>query len=526
MRLHFYSLILLVGTYLLALTGCTSNNASAPPIWPSSVTINDGQFVDNLGRQVILNGINVVSKSKKDNYIFQSGPEFYQNLAGWGFNSIRLILIWDGLEPEPGKYDEEYLKEIDQRIKWAGENGLFVVLDMHQDLYSAKYSDGAPAWATLDEGATHLTGEVWSDSYLISPAVHTAFDNFWANNPAADGIGLQDHYAQLWKLLAQRYKDNKTVIGFDLMNEPFPGSVAQQAMPMLIGAYGNFVYEQTGEILDEMELATIWSGTEQRMEAIQQLNTEEKYASVIDALEPLVADFEKNQLQPFYQKVALAIREIDQEHILFLEHSYFSNMGIKSSIERTNLADGTPDALVAYAPHGYDLVTDTDYAAEASNHRVSLIYKRIKETGERLKMPIWLGEWGAFYSANEAITPVAQHAISQIETNLMSHAYWSYANGTEDLPYFKEAILRTYPASINGVIENYQNDFDNKTFQMDWTESDQSTAPTLIYSPNAKNLAPNDTYEIQLIAGSDAGWIIIPATGTNDKRAISLTFGN
>lgn len=523
MRIQFLTLILLACSFMMALISYTATNNSSPTIWPSSITINDGQFVDNLGRQVILNGINVVSKSKEDNYIFQSGPEFYQNLKNWGFNSIRLILIWDGLEPEPGKYNEEYLKEIDQRIKWAGENGLFVVLDMHQDLYSANYSDGAPAWATLDEGAPHLTGEVWSDSYLISPAVHTAFDNFWDNKPAVDGIGLQDHYAQLWKLIAQRYKDNKTVIGFDLMNEPFPGSMAEKAMPMLIGAYGNFVYEQTGEILDQFELATIWSTTDQRMAAIQQLNTEEKYASVIDVLEPLVADFEKNQLQPFYQKVALAIREIDQEHILFLEHSYFGNMGIKSSVERTVLADGSPDPLVAYAPHGYDLVTDTNHAAKASNHRVSLIYKRIKETGERLNMPIWLGEWGAFYSADESIIPVAQHAISRIETNLMSQAYWSYDPGTENLPYFKEAILRAYPAYINGSIESYQYDFESKTFRMKWIESEQSKAPTMIFSPNAKSIAPNEDFKIQLIKNSNAGWIIVPYKGGKKKRTIILS---
>lgn len=58
----------------------------------------------------------------------------------------------DRLEPEPGVYNEDYLKEIDERIQWAEQNNLFVVLDMHQDLFSVKYSDGAPEWATLDEG--------------------------------------------------------------------------------------------------------------------------------------------------------------------------------------------------------------------------------------------------------------------------------------------------------------------------------------------------------------------------------------
>ncbi|WP_246581408.1 cellulase family glycosylhydrolase [Echinicola shivajiensis] len=510
---------------LVATTGCNHNLSSSRALHPTSITINNGQFVDNLGRQVILNGINMANKSQKDNYIFQAGPEVYQNLKTMGFNTIRLILIWDGLEPEPGKYDESYIEEIDKMIKRAEDNGLFVVLDMHQDLYSSKYSDGAPAWATLDEGAPHYTGDVWSDSYLISPAVQIAFDNFWANKPAPDGIGLQDHYAQAWKLLAERYKDNSTVIGFDLMNEPFPGSSAQEILPRLIEAYGSFVYKETGEILAPSELAEIWYNTDQRINAIKRLNTEEKYASVIDAIQPTVRDFERNNLQPFYQKVAHAIREVDQKHILFLEHSYFSNMGIKSTIERTLLSNGEPDPLVAYAPHGYDLVTDTDHVADASPHRINLIYKRVKEKGNELNMPIWLGEWGAYYGAQESVVPVAQYAIKQLETHLLSHAYWSYELGAESLAYFQNGLIRPYPTSVNGNILKYHYDFENKTFQMEWLESETSNAPTVIYTPDIKNLTADQLFETQIIEGTDAGWIIIPSTDVN-KRSININFIN
>lgn len=58
-----------------------------------------------------------------------------------------------------------------------------LILDMHQDLYSRKFDNGAPLWATLDDGAEHVTGTIWSDAYLMSPAVQRAFDNFWQNRP-------------------------------------------------------------------------------------------------------------------------------------------------------------------------------------------------------------------------------------------------------------------------------------------------------------------------------------------------------
>lgn len=111
-------------------------------------------------------------------------------MRDWGMKCIRLSILWDGLEPQMGGFDEEYLKAVDRRIAWAKAAGIHVFLDMHQDLYSCKYSDGAPEWATLTDDQPHVAGsDVWSDAYVSSPAIQRAFDNFWGNKPCADGEG-------------------------------------------------------------------------------------------------------------------------------------------------------------------------------------------------------------------------------------------------------------------------------------------------------------------------------------------------
>ena len=69
-----------------------------------------------------------------------------------------------------------------------------------------------PVYLTIDDGKPHEKGAIWSDSYLISPAVQAAFDSFWANRPAPDGVGIQDHYAAMWAHVAARFADNETVI--------------------------------------------------------------------------------------------------------------------------------------------------------------------------------------------------------------------------------------------------------------------------------------------------------------------------
>lgn len=497
--------------------------------FPTSISVEGDKFIDNSGRQVILNGFNVISKSKDEGYIFQSGPELYSKLAQWGVNCIRLGIIWDGLEPEPGVYNEAYLQEIDQRIKWAEDNNIFVVLDMHQDLYSVKYSDGAPEWATLDEGKPHTTGAIWSDAYVMSEAVQTAFDNFWLNKPVSDGIGVQDHFAALWRHLAKRYAKNKTVIGYDLMNEPFPGSSGIQSTMILLKAFGELYYSIKGEVLSEEQLAQMWGDEASRLEALELISTKENYGFVFNQLNDLVGEFEKNQLQQMYQKVSSAIREVDQKHIIFLEHSYFGNTGVKSGISRVELADGTPDPQVAYAPHGYDLVTDTKSVGSASNERVTYIYDQIKSKGKELNMPVWLGEWGAFYSNAESVVPVAQAAVGLIEDYLFGNAYWSYQNNTAELEYFNQALLRSYPAYINGTLISYKNDFDNKQYKMSWKEDENSKAATMIFIPKFSALSQESIQAVEgaeliQIENSEAGWLAIPALKNGKKRELVLKY--
>lgn len=511
----------------LVFLSCGSKTQSTSPkaILPNAITVKGDQFVDNYGRQVILNGVNVGSKNKDEGYIYQSGPELYAKLKKHGVNTIRFLMIWDGLEPEPGVYNEDYLKEIDQRIAWAADNDIFVVLDMHQDLFSVKYSDGAPEWATLDDGKPHTTGEVWSDAYVLSEAVQTSFDNFWLNKPAADGIGIQDHYASLWKHIAERYADNKTVIGYDIMNEPFPGSSGVRSTMILLGAYGQLHYKLTGEVLTEEQLGAMWADEEQRMEALNVISTTENYDFVISQLTDLVKEFESKNLQKMYQKVSNAIREVDTDHILFLEHSYYGNTGVASSIERVTLADGSPDPNVAYAPHGYDLVVDTKAAALASNERVKYIFDQMMTKGQQLKMPVWVGEWGAYYDNSESVIPTAINSMNLIEEHLFGNAYWSYSNELDQMEFFKKVLLRPYPAYTNGKLISYRNDFENGSFSMAWEESNTDNAATVVYIPELSKLKDDEiaAYTIEKIENSDAGYLLISASENESNRELKLS---
>ena len=49
-----------------------------------------------------------------------------------GHNTIRLGVLWAGLEPVEGEYNMTYLEQIKICVDTAERYGLFPVLDMHQ----------------------------------------------------------------------------------------------------------------------------------------------------------------------------------------------------------------------------------------------------------------------------------------------------------------------------------------------------------------------------------------------------------
>lgn len=215
--------------------------AMVSPAEGESVTKNKENFMNQIlidgmnfrtsdGKQVLFNGINVVCKDQAQGYFFPNLEKSFKEFRKMGFNLIRFGIFWDGAEPQPGIYDIDYLKKVKDAVLLAAKYDLYVMIDMHQDLFARKYADGAPDWATLDENACHPEGcTMWYDAYLQSEAIIRASDNFWANKTAEDGIGLLDHYEKMWEQIAQYLDECENIIGWEPMNEPFMGSLARNA---------------------------------------------------------------------------------------------------------------------------------------------------------------------------------------------------------------------------------------------------------------------------------------------------------
>ena len=100
-------------------------------------------FRDASHAHVIFHGVNIVYKQDPylpdtENYSPNDSltEEDMQDLENWGFNIVRLGVIWEAVEKEPGVYDEDYLNKIEKLINELGDHGIYTIVDAHQDVAS------------------------------------------------------------------------------------------------------------------------------------------------------------------------------------------------------------------------------------------------------------------------------------------------------------------------------------------------------------------------------------------------------
>lgn len=226
------------------LTTCA---VESPVAAPGKLTVDGRLFRDSAGREVVMRGVNTGGRSKVAPFFpfpfaesgipgqeaapaFAAAAESYvARIEAWGLNTVRLPLIWEAVEPVRGNYDAVYLERVKQFVETLGRHRIRVVADMHQDLFARAYcGDGAPDWALaapVPPRPENESCEGWFLRYLNDSEgqVFPAFDRFWAN-----GDGTRDAFREMWKRVAGELWAFDNVVGFEVFNEPHPGTDNEQ----------------------------------------------------------------------------------------------------------------------------------------------------------------------------------------------------------------------------------------------------------------------------------------------------------
>jgi len=125
-----------------------------------------------------------------------------EQIRSWGVNVVRYVTVWEAIEPEPDVINKEYIKKMKEKVRWLTRRSIYVIVDMHQDLYARKFcGDGAPEWAVFE--------------LLLTTRYEKSFTRFWKDGE------LQGHFLNALKAVVRELKHD--VIGFEIFNEPWHG---------------------------------------------------------------------------------------------------------------------------------------------------------------------------------------------------------------------------------------------------------------------------------------------------------------
>lgn len=463
------------------------------------IFVKNKNFVDEYGRERIFNGFNSVYKGIKSDedgiirYKSVLNEENITALKNRGVNIIRLGLTWAAIEPKMEEYNIPYLEGYKKIVKLCEKNSIYCLVDFHQDLYSPFGripGDGAPLWACTKKCKSAKPLILWAEGYFLDRSVQTSFDDLW-NNKEKFGRGLTDRYCDMLTFVTEYLNDCSNIIGYDVLNEPFPGSKGMNIFLTLVRkgiktiALDSRVDRK--KLIDDIKHQDV-------MKLLEVINNKNVYHSIIDSVNESMRKFDIEEYNTFLIKAAKAIRKIDKNGIIFAENNIFSNIGIPCSVPRIKYEDGTVENNMAFAPHGYDITVDSPLTNKASPERVDFIFDEHKRTQQRLDCPVVVGEWGGMVPGDKEY-PALEHLIDKFDKNKWSQTYWQYFKSLEN-EVIMDIISRPLPQAVAGHINYYTFDRKLNEFTLSY-EGTISNASTIVYLPKKpKNIYCTFKYSI------------------------------
>ena len=313
-------------------------------------------IVNEDGDKIVLRGVGIGNWLLPEGYMWKFGsnadrPRRIEKLVSDLIGSEEAKHFWT-------EYRKNYITEADiERISQLGYNSVRPALNSRLLL-----RDGTPP-AYSDDGFALLDDLVkWCKAnhvYVILD-MHAAIGGQTGQNiddSADDKPELftepkyQDELVDLWRTIATRYKDEPAVAGYDLLNEPLP--------------------ERTG-----------------------------------------AAKAYKRQLEPLYQRLTKAIREVDSRHIIIVEGADWAN--------DWSIFTKPFDANMVYQFHYYCW----DKPPTLKSIATYLDYRK------RLDAPVWVGETG------EADNAIYWATTDYFEANGIGWSFWPWKKmDTRNTPY-------------------------------------------------------------------------------------------
>ncbi len=463
-----------------------------------------GPFLtDRFGRVVFLHGVNVVFKHPPFEVYpaphrpWNFGPADARRIQRLGFDVVRLGIIWQGLEPgtlgpnspqvctpgaprNPHQLNRaillRYLDRVRETVQLLAAHHIYTLIDMHQDVYSQVLGgEGAPRWAVCTDGVppTRPPGR-WSKVYGTR-AADIAFAHFWANDVVGN---LQGQFDEVWGMVAQFFRHDPWVLGFDPFNEPFALTTAP-VHDERFDAQLQCFYAGTAHVGRPLHGAPRirCPASDPRTGVIPTILRHDPKALIFD--EP---DLYASRGLPTF------LGPMNFPNLVFNVHIYCSDR---------NPRTGNPDNVARCVRE------DTRSLTRRREDRAEMS-SRAQPRG-----PAWfVSEWGA--TSDSAFL---RRVAAAMDAALVGWTYWSWKYYNDPTGSADEALVRatgrlrrsarvlsrTYAQAVAGVPLSMSFDVATGRFSLRYRAARRSRAPTLIAVPTSEHYAHG--YCVRVVGG-------------------------
>ncbi|MGW2873023.1 cellulase family glycosylhydrolase [Kitasatospora sp. NPDC001225] len=362
--------LLLAATAVLTAVPASAHDGPPDRFPTGTATAADGRtaLTDAQGRRLLLRGFNL------DKYA-EATPADLDSVAAQGFTLVRLPVSWTRLEPRRGRLDPTELHRVQRLLDRADRLGLLVLVDFHQDVYGPAFgggTNGVPVWATRDDGLPFTPDpDDWFAGYF-QPAVQAAFRHLY------DDPDLRAWQADFYTRLARELRGHRSLLGYDLFNEPF-GPV-------------------DGDPSDPAVLAAAASALEQ------------------------------GRLADMYRRLIAAVRRADSRAWLFVEPTVLVGQGVPTSLP--GFADPRPGAArLGYAPHFYDTAVEGGADWNPADGFVERYTAAITGYPAAHRLPVLVGEWGPPDSRTPGNTELVRRQTAAMDGFAEGWTMWYWCRG-------------------------------------------------------------------------------------------------
>lgn len=385
----------------------------------TTITTPDGRthLADRHGRVLRLRGLNA---GKTDTVT----EDRVARAARDGFNLLRLNIQWERIEPRRGHYDTRYLRYLDRVLGWADRHRILVLIDWHQDVFGPAFGhNGIPAWATRTDGLPFEPDpDDWFSDYF-QPAVQAAFRHLY------DDADLRKAQAAVYAEVAATLRGHRSLLGYDLFNEPF-GPIA-------------------GDPLDP----------------------EDQIAAA--------AELERGRLAAMYRRLIRSVRSADPDAWLFVEPTVLVGQGVPTRLPRFDDPRNGPDRL-GYAPHYYDTAVESGADWDPSGRFIENYEAAIGGYPTAHRLPVLVGEWGPPKATTPGNAELIRRQLASMDAFAAGWTMWYGCQAPDGGGYCvydgdgapapgKEPAFAPYAPEVAGVPGDEHYDPATRTYTLTFT---------------------------------------------------------